>query len=271
MAAITQHSKIRVKRSTVSGVIPTIGTTNDHTDGSWTNTDIYVGEYFYNVVDNRLWIGKLGGVQEIITAQLFELTYAEADLQKTIVGSPSGDGLIIGAKYKITDKGDAGIILTAIDLDKFSFYGDELLASPAEHRACIYDFDNDVLSYPSGGASKQIIVEYFTNFLVNASSTETKTFDLSALSLTSKDYYVEVSFTISDSENMNFLLRNSTDPFIIGGEIDFVNSVSANTIPVYFSGQENFNKTNSINVLLTNNDNVNDALIRNFFVKITEL
>jgi hypothetical protein len=108
-----------------------------------------VGEYFYNVVDNRLWIGALGSPQEISLAQLFELTYAEAQLQKTIVGSPSGDGLIIGALYKITDKGSNGLILQAIDIDKFSNYCDELIASPEEHIPAIYDFDNDVLTYPS--------------------------------------------------------------------------------------------------------------------------
>lgn len=154
MAAITQHSKIIIKRSTTTGVVPTLGVTNDHTDGTWSATDIYVGEFFYNVIDNRLWIGKVGGVQEIPTAQLFELTYAEAFDQKDINGSPAGDGLIIGALYKITDKGDNGIILQAIDLDKFSFYGDELIASPEEHRACIYDFDADLLTYPSGANYK---------------------------------------------------------------------------------------------------------------------
>jgi len=158
MAAITQHSKIRIKRSTTTGATPTIGTTNDHTDGTWSNTDIYVGEFFYNVVDNRLWIGKLGGAQEISTAQLFELTYAEAELQKTIVGSPSGDGLIIGALYKITDRGDNGLILQAIDIDKFSNYCDELIASPEEHIPAIYDFDADVLTYPSGANYKVYLV-----------------------------------------------------------------------------------------------------------------
>lgn len=150
MGAITQYSKIVIKRSTTTGEQPTIGTTTDHTDGTWSATDIYVGEYFYNVADNRLWIGKLGGVQEISTAQLFELTYAEAELAKTTFGSPSGTGLIIGALYKITDRGENGLILQAIDVDKFSNYCNELIASPEEHIPAIYEFDNDVLTYPSG-------------------------------------------------------------------------------------------------------------------------
>jgi len=149
MAAVEQYSKIKIKRSTTAGELPTMGVTNDHTDGTWSSTDIYVGEYFYNVIDNRLWIGGVTEPIELILGQLFELTYAEAELQKTIVGSPSGDGLIIGALYKITDRGDAGLILQAIDFDKFSFYCDELIASPVGQQAAIYDFDNDLLSYPS--------------------------------------------------------------------------------------------------------------------------
>jgi hypothetical protein len=45
-------------------------------------------------------------------------------------------------------KGDDGLILTAIALDKFSNYCDEIIASPVSHIPALYDFDNDVLTYP---------------------------------------------------------------------------------------------------------------------------
>ncbi len=51
---------MRVKRSTVAGVVPVLGPSNDHTDGTWvsaTNNEIYTGEFFYNVPDKKLWVG----------------------------------------------------------------------------------------------------------------------------------------------------------------------------------------------------------------------
>lgn len=150
----TQFSKMINKRSSISGVIPTMGPTADHTDGSWNKTDIYPGEFFYNLADDRLWVGGINGIVEIQLSEIFELTYAEAQSLKDINGSPAGSGLIIGAIYLITDKGDSGLILKAIDVDKFSFYADELIGSPVGQRACIYDFDNDLLSYPAGANYK---------------------------------------------------------------------------------------------------------------------
>jgi hypothetical protein len=146
--AIVQHSKMIQKRSTVSGEVPVLGPSTDHADGTWTALGIYTGEFFYNIPDNRLWIGGEDDVIELFVPQVFEMTYAEAQALKDIDGSPAGDGLIIGAIYKITDKGDDGLILTAIALDKFSNYCDEIIASPVSHIPALYDFDNDILTYP---------------------------------------------------------------------------------------------------------------------------
>jgi len=152
-----QYSKIKIKRSSISGVIPTMGPTANHTDGSWNGTDIYPSEIFYNLADKKLWIGGIGEIIPISTSIIIELTYAEALALKDVNGSPVGEGLIIGAKYKITDKGDDGLLLTAIDIDKFSTYVDELIASPVGIRSAIYDFDNDVLTYPSGANYKSYV------------------------------------------------------------------------------------------------------------------
>ena len=63
--ANTINSKIRIKRSTVTGATPTIGPSIDYTDGTWGVDDIYTGELFYNVADERLWIGSTTGVTEV--------------------------------------------------------------------------------------------------------------------------------------------------------------------------------------------------------------
>lgn len=61
MAKKTQYSKIKIKRSSVAGVIPTMGPSTDHTDGSWGGTDIYPGEFFINLADQLVWFGTLAG------------------------------------------------------------------------------------------------------------------------------------------------------------------------------------------------------------------
>jgi len=65
--ANVQDSKIRIKRSTSSGVIPTVGPSTDHTDGTWSATDIYPGELFYNTADSSLFTNGDNGIVNIGT------------------------------------------------------------------------------------------------------------------------------------------------------------------------------------------------------------
>lgn len=55
MAKTIEFKRRLLKRSTISGEYPTIPGSNDHTDGTWLDTDIYEGELFYNVPDNILY------------------------------------------------------------------------------------------------------------------------------------------------------------------------------------------------------------------------
>lgn len=58
--AIDQYSRVVHKRTQVSGATPTIGPSDDHTDGSWTNTDIYPGEFFLDMGGQVGWFGYSG-------------------------------------------------------------------------------------------------------------------------------------------------------------------------------------------------------------------
>jgi hypothetical protein len=49
-----EFKRMILKVSDVENDVATIPSTNDHTDGSWLNTDIYEGELFLNVVNNIL-------------------------------------------------------------------------------------------------------------------------------------------------------------------------------------------------------------------------
>ena len=48
---MNEFKRMILKVSDVTTEVATIPTTNDHTDGSWLNTDIYIGELFLNITD----------------------------------------------------------------------------------------------------------------------------------------------------------------------------------------------------------------------------
>lgn len=58
--AIDQYSRVVHKRTQISGATPTIGPSDDHTDGSWVNTDIYPGEFFLDMGSQVGWFGYSG-------------------------------------------------------------------------------------------------------------------------------------------------------------------------------------------------------------------
>lgn len=63
----TQDSRIRIKRSTVIGAEPTAAPSTDHTDGTWSVNDVYIGELYLNDADQRLYIRTTNGILEIAT------------------------------------------------------------------------------------------------------------------------------------------------------------------------------------------------------------
>jgi len=58
--AIDQYSRVKHKRTIVSGATPTLGPSDDHTDGSWVNDDIYPGEFFLDMGGQVGWFGYSG-------------------------------------------------------------------------------------------------------------------------------------------------------------------------------------------------------------------
>jgi len=63
----TQYSRVINKRSDQTGVVPTIGPSNDHTDGTWIDTDIYPGEFYINMEDQKVWFGWYTGSTSGVT------------------------------------------------------------------------------------------------------------------------------------------------------------------------------------------------------------
>lgn len=102
----TQDSRIKVKRSTVTATVPTVPSSNDHTDGTWIATDIYKGELFFNQADGVLWsrddngVTCLGGSASLTIASADVLTLNSTPI--TIVGAVSGYAIeVVSASMKI--------------------------------------------------------------------------------------------------------------------------------------------------------------------------
>jgi hypothetical protein len=104
----TQDSRIKIKRSTVSGTVPTVAPSDDHTQPSpaWTATDIYKGELFINQADNVIWsrgddgVFCIGGTAELTIASADVLTLNSTPL--TIVSAVSGYAIeVVSASVKV--------------------------------------------------------------------------------------------------------------------------------------------------------------------------
>lgn len=63
MAKSVQGARMQSKRSITSGDIPTIPPNNDHTFG-WEDTDIYLGEFYINITDERIFTRCNTGIRE---------------------------------------------------------------------------------------------------------------------------------------------------------------------------------------------------------------
>jgi len=106
----TQDSRIKIKRSTVTATVPTVPSSNDHTDGTWIATDIYKGELFFNQADGVLWsrddsgVVCLGGSASLTIASADVLTLNTTPL--TIVGAVAGYAIeVVSASVKIDSPG----------------------------------------------------------------------------------------------------------------------------------------------------------------------
>ena len=55
MAKISQFSRILHHRSTIAGQKFTVPISNDHSDDTWLNTDLYIGEIGINVSDDTIY------------------------------------------------------------------------------------------------------------------------------------------------------------------------------------------------------------------------
>lgn len=120
-----QDSRHRIKRSNLTGVVPTAHTAStDFTDGTWLNTDLREAEFFYNIPDKKLWIGT--GTSSIEIAQIGSTTSGNSLEQTLAIGNNSGTNNIIMGTATVIKSANG---TSSISLDYAGVGGDILLST----------------------------------------------------------------------------------------------------------------------------------------------
>ena len=94
MGIIKQNSRLSHHRLTAPGATFTVPPTEDFTSGSWTATDLCLGEIGININDDTIFFRSLNGIIEIATASAFNSLWdrtSDGDLQAVAQYSPSVD------------------------------------------------------------------------------------------------------------------------------------------------------------------------------------
>ena len=65
---VEQFSRLIHHRLTDEGLVFTNPTSNDHTDETWSETDLYIGEIGINVTDDRAFFRTNNGIVELLTS-----------------------------------------------------------------------------------------------------------------------------------------------------------------------------------------------------------
>jgi hypothetical protein len=68
MADKIEYSRLLLKRTNIAGVVPTVPPLSAVTLNQFTPTDLFVGEMFANVQDDRFWIRTNTGIVELNTS-----------------------------------------------------------------------------------------------------------------------------------------------------------------------------------------------------------
>lgn len=82
-----------VKISSIAGEVPTIPASDDHTDGSWIATDVYVGEQFFNSADGIMYTRSSSGI-EFVGGGAGAIKEYFAIITQTGTSAPTVDTLI---------------------------------------------------------------------------------------------------------------------------------------------------------------------------------
>ena len=163
MARLFQNGRILIKRSTVSGDTPTFPATEDHTDGTWIDSDLYVGEVFLNVNDDKAWFRSSNGMIPLTSG-----TTAFGDFVNMSGGTFTGDVDVTG--YLSASTVDASTILSG-GTDLLTIFGGLTSAGiNVEDTLNIGNSGTTHIVFPAGSVtpsgSSTVLVDFQSNLTV---------------------------------------------------------------------------------------------------------
>lgn len=85
-----EYARLQIKYTSITGASPSLPYTQDHNDGTWSPTDLYVGEFFLNASDDQLWIRTFNGIIPVNGTGSGTGSYIGDFVSKTNGGSYSG-------------------------------------------------------------------------------------------------------------------------------------------------------------------------------------
>lgn len=199
---MNEFKRMIIKVSDVSGVTATVPTTNDHTDGSWLNTDIYEGELFLNIVDNILQTRTESGIINLNSA-------SSSDADRVVQDVRFDEGVEKGEPLRITGYNVGSGIITVEKAD-------------ASASAEMPSYGLAMANYSSGATGQMIAVGTLTDV------------DTSAFS-EGDTVYVAVSGGLTNVkpiepnliQNVGFVARSNAN----NGSIEVVAIGRANDVP----------------------------------------
>lgn len=258
MALNIQDSRIKIKSSSITTQVPTVAPSNDHTDGSWDALDIYKGELFINLADDRIWFRGDGGIKELAKKTDYTLSAVLADGNTT-----SGHNIILSDGDYIFGSGANGSITFGNDLSVTAAY------SPitGENAEMLLDTNRAQIAYTGLSSGGRFSVR--DSYAEAVHGTKIK-IDSPYVELTNGSYLKSTdgnqTFTLNNGSNQIQLLDNAGNGILIQsstGQLQVnAGAIFKNNVTLGMSGQDGrisfLNSTNANTLVLKVGATAND-------------
>ena len=213
MAINRQDSRHRIKRSTLTGVVPTVPVSSDFTDGTWLNTDIRAGEFFYNIPDEKLWIGT--------NTVPLELTSSIGNTLADVLanGNTSGTNNIIMGTNTLIGSANGG---AAISLDTSGLANNIFIATDGIGMEAYIEMTPSTFSINNSTGSIALTSAYYISMVSDVEMTSGKSIkSMSGGGQIDLDYFSspgEISIsTDNGNQSESYLYMTPTSTDVVGG------------------------------------------------------
>lgn len=215
---IEQFSRIIQHRITGEGVVFTNPTSNDHTDGTWSERDLYIGEIGINVTDDKMYFRTNNGIIEVAaggtSSQSPLWSYVSDQIQ---IGGTYAPTAIVRNANSFVDLGDGTLRFKDLYLGGSS---DAIGVINVNSGFTIRDSSNDIITTNSAGTNLASVI------MGTASSTVDK---VRPIHINSKNTLFSgtinnTAFITSEDSN----IYQSTNTAIISGDGVTVATASSN-------------------------------------------